>query len=358
MDEAGKPLTRDRIEEVRARSRVESVIGSYVQLRKTGSRFSGLCPFHDDRKPSLVVYPASQSWYCFGCGAHGDVFDFVQTMENLSFREAVERLGTAEFRPREVVRRKPEEKEEVQPPPLGEEHFALLTAAVDAYHAAVLSTPVALEYLSKRGIDGEAVRRHRLGYASGKRLVRYLTFRGWDPALAEDLGLIGPRGEWFRQRIIIPEIRGGKAIHLVGRAIRPGQEPRYLSLPGAPKPIYGAELVKGSHEVLITEGPFDWMTLVSWGYVACCLGGTRLKPEDRALFDGAKRVYLCLDVDEAGQNLTRELLELWGERVRPVPHAKGIKDVNELAQRPDGRELFVRLMRLADQRARERRRRQ
>ena len=356
MEEGRRQLTRERIEAVRARSPVEAVIGSYIRLRRTGRRFTGLCPFHDDRRPSLVVYPASQSWYCFGCGAHGDVFDFVQRMENLSFREAVERLSTGELQPRPVARPAPA-REEAPPAPLTEEHFALLTAAADAYHATLLATPAALEYLRRRGVDADAVRRHRLGYASGRRLVPYLRFRGWDPALAADLGLIGPQGEFFRRRVLIPEIRGGRVIHMVGRAIRAGREPKYLSLPGAPKPIYGADLVKGSREVFITEGPFDWITLVGWGYTACCLGGTWLKPEDRSLFDEARRIYLCLDIDEAGQRLTRELMELWGARVRPIPHLKGVKDVNELAQRPDGRDLFARLVKLADQRARERSRR-
>ena len=343
-------FTRDEIEAIRARFPVEQVIGSYVQLRRSGRRLAGLCPFHEDHTPSLVVYPHNQSWWCFGCEAGGDVFKFVMMIEHVRFPQAVELLGGGKLKPRRV----PPPPTAAKPIPkrtLSEEHFSVLTAASDAYHAALLTRPDLLEHLADRGIDGEAVRRHRLGYASGKRLVRHLTFRGWDVHLAADLGLIGARGEFFRERIVIPEIREGKVVYLAGRALKPYQRAKYLHLPGAPKPIYGLELIRGRHEVFVTEGPFDWMSLVSWGYPACCLLGHSVKQNQERHFDSATRIYLCLDNDEAGRKATRKLHELWGERTRPVPHLKGTKDVNELAQRPNARELFVRLVRLADRRA-------
>ena len=340
-------FTRDEIEDVRARFPVEQVIGSYIQLRRSGRRLAGLCPFHEDRTPSLVVYPHNQSWWCFGCEAGGDVFKFVMMIEHVRFPEAVELLGGGKLKPRRVP---PPPPVEPSPKVLTGEHFSVLTAASDAYHAALLTRPDLLEYLAGRGIDGEAVKRHRLGYASGRHLVRHLTFRGWDVHLAADLGLIGARGEFFRERIVIPEIREDKVVYLAGRASQPYQRAKYLHLPGAAKPIYGLELIRGRHEVFVTEGPFDWMSLVSWGYSACCLLGHSVKRNQERHFDFATRIYLCLDNDEAGRKATKKLCKLWEERARPVSLLKDVKDINELAQRPNGRELFVRLVRLADRR--------
>ncbi|HIC95489.1 TPA: toprim domain-containing protein [Candidatus Bipolaricaulota bacterium] len=341
-------ITREEIEEIRARFPVEQVIGSYIQLRRSGRTLVGHCPFHEDKVASLTVYPQTRSWYCFGCGAGGDVFEFVKHIEHVRFPEAVGLLAGGKLKPRRIP---PPSAEPIPELTLTEEHFAVLTAAVEAYHAALLARPDLLQHLAGRGIDGEAVKRHRLGYASGKRLVRYLQFRGWDPQLAADLGLIGPKGEFFRERIVIPEIREGRAVYLVGRALRPSQRAKYLHLPGAPKPIYGLECIQGRHEIFVTEGPFDWMTLISWGFPACALLGHSLKKDQQRHFESATRIYLCLDNDEAGRRGTRELRELWGERARPVPHLKGVKDINELAQRPNGRELFTGLVRLADRRA-------
>jgi len=341
--------TREEIEEIRARYPVEQVIGSYIRLRRSGRHLVGHCPFHEDRTPSLVVYPHNQSWWCFGCETGGDVFKFVMMIERVRFPEAVELLAGRKLKPRRIP--PPAPAKPILEAVLTEEHFAVLTAAMEAYHAALMARPDLLLYLAGRGIDGEAVKRHRLGYASGKHLVRYLRFRGWDVQLAADLGLIGPKGEFFRERIVIPEIRGDRVIYLAGRALKPYQKAKYLHLPGAPKPIYGLEYIQGRHEVFVTEGPFDWMTLTGWGYPACALLGHSVKKDQERHFESATRIYLCLDNDQAGKKGTRELCRLWGKRARPVPHLKGVKDINELAQRPDGRELFARLVRLADRRA-------
>lgn len=342
-------FSREEIEDIRARFPAEEVIGSYIQLRRSGRHLVGHCPFHEDKTPSLVVYPHNQSWWCFGCELGGDVFEFVKRIERVRFPEAVELLGRKKLKGRRIP--PPPQAPVIAAVGLSQEHFSVLTAATEAYHAALLARPDLLAQLAGRAIDGEAVKRHRLGYASGKHLVRYLRFRGWDPQLAADMGLVGPRGEFFRGRIVIPEIRGGRVVYLVGRALQGYQRAKYLHLPGVPKPIYGLELIRGRHEAFVTEGPFDWMTLVSWGYPACALLGHSVKRDQLRHFDFATRIYLCLDNDEAGRKGTRELVQLWGGRARPVPHLRGVKDINELGQRAGGRELFIRLVRLADRRA-------
>jgi DNA primase len=214
------------------------------------------------------------------------------------------------------------------------------------------------------------IRRHRIGYATGDNLAKYFRFRGWshtladaseqcsgtnldrreragDPEIASDVGLIGPHGEFFRQRIVIPELRGGKVIYLVGRATQKYQKAKYLGLPGAPKPLYGGKLIRGASDVYVVEGAFDWLTLVEWGYAAVALLGSHLKQEQIDELAQAERIFIATDSDEPGRKSARQLAELFGKRARIVPPLPRAKDVNELAMRPHGREIFAELVQKA-----------
>jgi len=344
--------TRDEIETVRANNPIEQVIGRFIELRQSGRRLVGRCPLHEERSPSLVVYPHNQSWYCFGCDIGGDVFKFVQLIEKVSFAEALQRLGSNTLTTRRdnktpIAQANPitqtwaDRGEQLT---LTEEHFTLLTAATEVYHAAIFTQPRVLEYLAKRHIDLDMIRHHRIGYATGNDLAKYFRFRGWDPEIASDLGLIGPRGEYFRQRIVIPELRDGRAIYLVGRATQAYQKAKYLGLPGAPKPLYGVELIRGAAEVFIVEGAFDWLTLVQWGYPSVALLGSHLKHDQISEIADAERIFIVTDSDEPGRKSARQLAEILGKRARIVPPLPNAKDVNELAMRTGGREAFARLV--------------
>ncbi len=339
--------TRDEIEAVRARNPIELVIGRYVELRSSGRRLVGHCPFHADSTPSLVVYMHNQSWYCFACDVGGDVFKFVELIEQIPFAEALRKLGSATIASRRIANIP---TVQLAPQPqlvLTAEHFTLLTAAAEVYHAAIFAQPKVLEYLAKRRIDLDLIRRHRIGFATGEELAKYFRFRGWDPEIAEDLGLIGPRGEFFRQRIIIPEIRDGKAIYLVGRRTRAYQKAKYLGLPGAPKPLYGAETIKDARDVFVVEGPTDWLTLIQWSYSAIALMGSHVKDELVDQLAGAERIYVVTHFDKAGLRVARQLCETFGSRAHLVPPMPNAKDVNELAVRPNGRDMFRRLVHTA-----------
>jgi DNA primase len=224
------------------------------------------------------------------------------------------------------------------------EHFTLLTAASEVYHAAIFSQPKVLEYLARRRINLDVTRQHRIGFATGNDLAKYFRFRGWDPEIAQDLGLIGPRGEFFRQRIIFPELRDGKAIYLVGRKTNKYQKAKYLGLPGAPKPVYGLALAQGADEVFVAEGPTDWLTLIQWGYVAIALMGSHIKDELVEQLSDAKRIYVVTHHDEAGQRVAHQLCQTFGKRARVVVSLPGAKDVNELAMRPNGKAIFADLV--------------
>lgn len=273
-------MNRDEIEHIRASSRIEEVIAAYLELKPSGHCLLARCPFHEDRTPSLAVFPVTQTWWCFGCGSGGDVFEFVKRIERTTFGEAIRILDgpTIAIQPRRPL---PSHRDSTTTSPgLTPEHYALLTAATEVYHAALFTRPDLLAYLAQRGLDAEAIHRFRLGYASGHDLLRYLRYRGWNPEMASDLGLLGPYGEYFRERIVIPELRHGQAVYLIGRATCTGQKAKYLGLPGAPKPLYGQACSRGADTLFLVEGPFDWLTLANWGLRSACLA--RQSPQARA----------------------------------------------------------------------------
>jgi DNA primase len=352
----GGQKTRDEIEAIRAKNPIEQVIGQHVELQPRGRLLVARCPFHDDLNPSLTVYAHTQTWHCFGCDAGGDVFAFVERIERIRFGEALRRLdtGTINSPPRSqpVTRTAtaglavfPKPSEPIQ---LTSEHFMLLTAAAEIYHAAIFKQPQALAYLAKRRIDLDTIRRHRIGYVTGNDLAPSLRHRGWDPQIAQDLGLLGTNGEppreFFRQRIVIPEIRSNQVVYLVGRATQKYQKAKYLTLPGAPKPRYGLEAIRGAREVFLVEGPFDWLTLLHWGYPTLALMGSHVKDELIDELHGAVRIYVVTHPDEAGLRVASQLAEMFAKRTFILPPLPNAKDPNELAQQPHGRETFAALV--------------
>jgi DNA primase len=334
-------VDREEIERVRNAHPIEEVAGRYIHLLRSGRRYVGLCPFHDDRRtPSLIIYPESGRWWCFGaCNGGGDVFDFVMQAEGISFSEAVRRLGGGHLSPPRATSPPPirDSEKGIEPLVLSDAHYGLLTAAVDVYHAALLANPQALAYAESRGLDAETVREFRLGFASG-RLKRYLAFRSWSDELAADLGLIDSQGrEWYRGRLVIAELRGDppRAIYLVGRTIpdvRGAFGPKYLTLAGVPKPLYGQERVGGLSEVFVVEGPIDYLLLWQWGYPAVATLGCWIKREYVGFLQGFSRVYLVPHRDDAGRRMWRECRELFGDRLRTVLVPEGTKDVGDLAE--------------------------
>lgn len=338
-------MTREEIEKLRQDNRIENVVAQYLELKPTGRCLLARCPFHEDHTPSFAVYPNTQSWWCFGCSTGGDVFEFVKRIERVTFKEAIEHLGgILDWKTRPATRPLAPSFPTPLPAALTSEHFTLLTAATEVYHAALFTQPKLLSYLARRGFDADAIRRFRIGYASGNDLSRYFRYRGWNIEMARDLGLIGPYGEYFRERIVIPELRDGQGVYLVGRAVSNRQRAKYIGLPGAPKPLYGYASAEGAKAVFLVEGPFDWLTLVNWGYAARGLLGSHLKREHQHEFDAVERIYLVMDNDEEGSSASRVLAEKFGSRARVVQLPQGIKDVNEMAQRPNGRALFERLV--------------
>ena len=309
------------------------VVAAGLQLRPTGGRLTGVCPFHGDTRPSLIVYPATQSYYCFGCGAGGDVIDFVARLNKVGFKHAVEVLcGTAgqpyNLSPIRCVSEAPE----VDP----DDAARVVEAAAAFYRGALWRTPKALAYLRSRGVREATIRDHCLGFGA-PGLPTHLRASGVDPGPAESLGLLNGKRERFAGRVIIPDILGGRASWFTGRRLDE-REPRYLNL-RTEKPILGLNRVTGDAVVLV-EGPFDWLTAVGWGFDTAALLGTRLSERVLRQLDRFNQVYLALDNDDTGQAATRDIAEVLGHRAIPVHLPPGVTDVSALAQQ-GGRPVFI-----------------
>jgi len=318
-----------------------------VELRGQGRRLTGRCPFHEDRTPSLCVYPETESFHCFGCGASGDVIDFVRRTEDLGFREAVRRLGGGAGAagpgraPSPPVRARAPEKAD-RAPALSLDDRLILTAACELYHETLLETPEALRYLDERGVQPWLRERCRLGASDGGRLVPYLKRRRLSLKRAGELGLLFRSGEeTMAGRIVIPELRGAHCGWMVGRAPDGGPGPKYRGL-SLPKPLLGHE--PGRRRLFLTEGPFDWLTLTGWGLAACALLGTQPGRGALRLLERARSVVLVMDSDEAGRDAARKLAGALGARARVLELPPGVKDVSELGARPGGRETFFGLL--------------
>jgi len=235
-------------EGVKQQADIVRVIGEYVRLKKTGQNFTGLCPFHQEKTPSFAVHPTRQIYHCFGCGAGGDVFQFVMELEKIPFPEAIrsvaEKCGIAIPRPRE---RSPEERQENQQ----------RTALVEMHREAAAwfvrqlregsEGKVAAAYLEDRGLDREAMKRFGLGFApsSGDALARQLKSK-YPEKLLQVSGLFsrdqgGRLYDKFRRRIMFPIANDtGKIIAFGGRAMGDDM-PKYMNSPETP--IYSKSAV-------------------------------------------------------------------------------------------------------------------
>lgn len=315
------------------------VLAGYgVELRRRGRWLVGRCPFHEDHTPSLLVDESDQHFHCFGCAAHGDVLDLVMRVEGLDFRRALARLAADAPR----ARRPPPPPPLRDPRPWGTAECTCLAAAMQLYRAQLSNEPAALTYAAGRGIARATLGRCGVGFAAGGTLVAYLRRHDIPLGLARRVGLLDRRGrERFAGRIVLPELRAGAPIWLIGRvlsAAAPG--PKYLGLPGR-KPLLGWEAARGAAAVTVVEGVFDLLALVQWGEPALALAGTHASPASLAALRAFPRVYLAFDADAAGRNAAAALQAALGERAHRVA-LPGVKDVGDLAPLPDGHARFAR----------------
>jgi DNA primase len=350
------PTRRDtfRIDTERLRQQhpIADVVGRYgVELRRSGSSFTGRCPFHaDGGRPNFVVFPRSDRWWCFRCAAGGDAISFVQQLEHVSFREAAIRLGAdpPPFVARRTRSGRPSRRVRTPTAVLDADAQAVLDAAVELYANRLLIDDVAIAYMAGRGFPRELLERERVGYAAGDELVRYLAWRRLPLDAARRIGLLRADGrEYLAGRIVFPEIRAGHANWLIGRVLdRPSSKtttagPRYLGLPGR-KSLLGWEAAnRDLRGVCLVEGPTDLLALKRWGAPGLALCGTYLPSPTLEQLGRWARLYLVLDNDRAGREATARLVRAFDDRVIPVKLPASVKDPADLAARHDGAQLFA-----------------
>lgn len=308
-------IADEDIERVRAATDLAAVVGEHVALRRSGTRWVGLCPFHTERTPSFSVNGELGFYYCFGCAAKGDAITFVREMQHLDFVAAVELLaGRAGIELRWDNTREGGERRR-------RSHLVeVLGRAVEWYHELLLTAPdaaAARGYLRSRGYDGEVVRRFRLGWAPDgwDSLCRALSL-STEVARDTGLGFLNQRGKLqdsFRGRVLFPIFDArGDPVAFGGRILPGGRGPKYKNSPATAiydksEVLYGLNWAKSEvvehGEVVVCEGYTDVIGLVTAGVgraVATC--GTAMTERHVAtLRRFAPRIVLAFDADSAGQ---------------------------------------------------------
>jgi len=348
---------------VKQQADIVRVVGEYVQLKKAGQNFRGLCPFHSEKTPSFNVHPTRQIYHCFGCGKGGDVFSFVMEMEKCEFPDAIrivaEKCGIAIPRPKE---RSPEErKENQQRAALVEMHREAQSFFVKQIQG-TLEGKAARAYLEDRGIDKATMDRFGIGYApsGGDLLLRHFKSKYPDKLLAES-GLIS-RGEngrmfdRFRRRITFPiSNESGKIVAFGCRALGDDM-PKYLNSPETP--IYSKsnvlyhldrakEALRRCDFAVLVEGYMDAIAVARAGVsnvVASC-GTSLAEPQIKLLGRFTRRVIVNYDPDTAGQTATERSISLFLEqdfevRVLALP---GKADPDKFI-REQGAEAYLKLV--------------
>ena len=342
------------VAEIKSKLPVADVVGETVSLKRAGTVHKGLCPFHAEKTPSFIVTPDRETWHCFGCGEHGDIFTFLMRRDGLDFREALVRLAEKAG----VELSEHSAREDRQRRRLRE----ALEAAIAWYREVLLQARQAERaraYLSERGLTEATQERFTVGYAPNnwEAMTKRLRGKGFSDAELIGAGLASPstRGgvyDRFRGRIIIP-IRdaSGRAIGLGGRILPDAEGPKYLNSPATPlfdksRTLYGIDLAKGAIRreklAVIVEGYTDVMAAHQAGFVnvVASLGTALTQGQVELANRYADAVALAYDVDLAGETATqRGLLEELGpvvSKVRVIRIPAG-KDPDELIRTdPEG----------------------
>jgi len=338
------PLPGAFLTELKARCDIETIIGTYVRLKRTGTNSVGNCPFHSEKTPSFTVFRNTQSFYCFGCGAGGDVITFVMRMENLDYMAAVEKLanmaGMAMPEDNPVYGAKRIDRKRI---------FELNKKAARFFHNALMDpkNSDALRYITDRGLTLRTIKHFGIGYADTgfDSLSGYLISEGYKPEELKEAFLCGISKynkpfDMFRGRIIFPIIdTSGEVIAFGGRIIGDGM-PKYLNSSDTPvfnkrRNLYALNYAKATTDssLILCEGYMDVVALHQAGFFnAVATLGTAITPEQaRVMARYASKVYICYDSDAAGQKATDKAIALLGEAGLSVKviTVKNAKDPDE-----------------------------
>lgn len=306
-------------EEVRMRANIVDIIGTYVQLKRTGINHKGLCPFHKEKTPSFMVQERKQFFHCFGCHVGGDVVTFLMKIENLDFKSAIEflakRLGIPIPRFKPLTKSDDEEK-------YRSSLYDLMKLSADYYNNILKSSEgkKAVNYLINRGFDEQTIDKFYLGYIPDywDNLLNYAKKKGFSEKALIDTGLILSRNDKtyydrFRDRVIFPicDIMG-RVVAFGGRIIDKG-EPKYLNSPETliykkGQILYNLhnakEVLRQNEKLLLTEGYVDAITVHQYGFpnVVASLGTALTEAQAQLIKRYSQEVIFIYDGDEAGQS--------------------------------------------------------
>ncbi len=301
------------IEEVISRNDIVDVVSGYIKLKKNGSSYSGLCPFHNEKSPSFSVSPSRQLYHCFGCGVGGNVITFVMEYENYTFLEAVRMLADR------VGMALPEEEYSSQEKAMKDMKTKLLEInklAATYYYKQLRSESgqLGLNYLKKRGLSDDTINRFGLGYSSqtSSGLYRYIKEQGYDDELLKESGLFTyERGvnDKFWNRVMFPIMDINNKVIGFGGRVMGDAKPKYLNSPETKlfdksKNLYGLNIARTSRKpnLIICEGYMDVIALHQAGFnQAVASLGTALTPgQARLMKRYTDNVLITYDSDEAG----------------------------------------------------------
>jgi DNA primase len=323
-------IAQSFIQDLLNRVDIVEVVGRYVQLKKGGANFMGLCPFHNEKSPSFTVSPTKQFYHCFGCGAHGTAIGFLIDYSGAGFVEAVKDLAQS------VGMVVPESDDKIPPEQRAEQQaksLALsdaLTQAGDYYKQQLRATPRAVDYLKARGLSGEIAARFGIGFAPDGWDALRSVFADYEALALVESGLVvdrtdeegGNRKRYdrFRDRIMFP-IRNskGQVVGFGGRVLDKG-EPKYLNSPETPLFQKGSELyglfearqaIRDAGYALVTEGYMDVVALAQLGFpqAVATLGTACTATHVQKLIRQTDHVIFSFDGDGAGRRAARRALE-------------------------------------------------
>lgn len=310
------------IEELKARCDIVDVVGSYVGLKRAGSNYVGLCPFHNEKSPSFTVFTKSDSCYCFGCGAGGDVITFIMRVENLDYVSAIEflakRAGIA----------LPVDNSSVDSINKRKRILEMNKAAARFFNSALSCGKYknAVEYAEKRGLSGAVGKRFGIGFCPDNFgvLAAHLRSLGYTPSEMKEGFLCGEARsgklfDYYRNRLIFPIIDpAGNVVAFGGRALG-DEKPKYLNTNDTPafkkgRNLFALNFAKNSKEdyFILCEGYTDVIALHAAGFTSAVAGlGTAFTQEQASLLKKYKdKVIICYDGDEAGKKATNRAIPI------------------------------------------------
>lgn len=348
----------DQVEEIKRKTDIVGVVGSYVALKKMGRHHKGLCPFHSEKTPSFMVNEEMGLYKCFGCGAGGDVIKFLMEIEGIEFREALERL--AEKAGVKLVSRRRDDNDERA------KMLEVMELAARYYHWLLMegnAGAAAREYLKGRKIDEKLMENFNLGFAmqSWEGVVNYLIKKkGYSEELLEKVGLVSRKSkeggvyDKFRGRIMFPlQDAGGKVVGFTGRilpSLAKDDEPKYMNSPETTlyhksRMLYGffqaKKAIREKKRVVLVEGQMDCISSFASGVAeTVAVGGTALTEDQVELLARlADKIYLSMDADEAGSVAIKRSVELAEKRGMSIKvvQIEGGKDPDEIARKSPGK---------------------